>query len=733
MHEPLTLVLEVLKQDNRLKMSLFRQQDISSTLRHYSQCVFSQEETARLCEDIIGVLNRSNAAGELEADSLERIKKTGQLLWEHLLTRTVKERLRSAEGSGLVLSIDEELIKIPWELLYDGRNFLCLNFNLGRLVRTNEQPTAVEYRSCAATLKMLILANPTNDLKSAYLEGINIRNQFDRKRNNIRIDFKSTNIDKLYVKKNFFDYDIVHFAGHCEYDADNPKNSGWILSDGRFTASDILNMAESASLPALVFSNSCHSAKVGLNLVDCDYQQKNYSLASAFLFSGVRHYIGAIRKIEDTFSLSFAKKFYTLLISGKSVGESMRLGRMDLIREHGLSAFPWMSYLLYGDPNYILFRSPAAVTQKQKRFFISKYKKTLAKASLALASAAIIGACLIFWLPSLNPSTYYLFLKSKKLSLQGKNQEAISLSAEIIKKEPLFLQAYPFLADIYNAIGDRENALKSYFDYAFASEKKDDRRNLSSAYTGIGWTYHLQGEYIKAFDFYNKAINLSRENKDRLNEATALRKLAVWHIDKSDYNLALELLMKSAEINRERQAVFAHRYNLACDYFDIGLAFTNKNDFKAAREFYEKSLALFEKLKLKNELSECYFNLGEVYFFEREYPKALGLYMQGLKLDQLLGNNSNLVSDYNMIGELYAEINNFKEAEEFFGRGVALAEELKVEPELAEVAYNLGVLYKQMRKKNKARQYLRQAQEIYSRIDQERYQMVKQEFLALNN
>jgi len=581
---------------------------------------------------------------------------------------------------------------------------------------------------------MLILANPTDDLKSAYLEGRYIKNQFDRKRNEIRINFKSTHIDTLYLKKVFRDYDIVHFAGHCEYDSDNPKNSGWVLSDGRFTPQDIIALSESSSLPSLVFSNACHSAKIAVDLMDPDYQEKTYSLAAAFLFSGVRHYIGTIYKIEDLVSLVFAQEFYTQLIKGESLGECVRLGRLKLIKKYGITAIPWASYLLYGDPNFVLFRprSKLTIPKFKRKVSLHKYKKPLVKFAGLLS---IISICIYLYtrLPSVNPNTYLLFLKSHSLSLKGKNQEAISISQDILKKDPLFLATYPLLADTYQKLGDRDNALKYYFDYALYSEKRDDKKKLASAYLGIGWIYHLQGEDVRAFDFYNKAINLSRDNKDSLNEAVALRKLAVWYIDKEDYERALELLMKSSEINRERQHIQGHRYNLACDYFDIGLVFVNKDDFTTAKEFYDKSLLLFEKLQLKSEFSDYYFNLGEIYIFEKQYQKALDCYMKGLRIDQQQGNKPNIASDYNMIGELYIEMGNFDEAERFFDQSILVCKQINIRLELASAYYDLGLLYKQRGRKNKAREYFRQAQEIYCMIDTHDYEAVKKELLELDS
>ena len=336
------------------------------------------------------------------------------------------------------------------------------------------------------------------------------------------------------------------------------------------------------------------------------------------------------------------------------------------------------------------------------------------------------------YLPTVNPTTYFLYLESKKLYQKGNNQEAVLAGERLLKKNPLFLAAYPLLADTYQRLGDKENALKYYFDYILYSEKKQDKKSLASAYSGIGWFYHLEGEYSKAFDFYNRAIALSRQAEDKLNEAVALRKLAVWHIDKRDYNLALELLVKSSQINLQRQGLFEHRYNLACDYFDIGLVFANKDDLGAAKEFYQKSRAVFEKLKLKNELSDYYFNLGEICLFEKQYQQALDYYLRGLEIDLAQNNKTNLAGDYNMIGELYLEIDNLPEAENFFARAVLASKEINRLPELACAWHNLGLLYKKKGRKNKTRDYLRQAQEIYRSIDLSSYEEIKQELFDLD-
>jgi len=750
-----TLILEVFKQDDSLKMGLFNQSQIAPTLRHYSQVGVSYFELKHLSLEMVGILNRLDKDPASKLQQLKSLQKIGQLFWDHLLSRAIKGKLKDTPSCGLTLSLDEELIYIPWELIFDGKDFLGLKFSLGRLIRSKGDSASVQYRDLTDSFKMLILANPNGDLKSAYLEGLNIKNQFNHKNKKIQVDFKSTNIDRHYVKKNICDYDIVHFAGHCEFDKTEVKDSGWVLSDGVFKVADILKMGQSCSLPVLIFSNACHSAQVdsvrdrtleasdgclrqpdfngvGVNpvLIDSEYQQVNYGMASAFLFAGVRHYIGSIRKIEDNASSVFAQEFYTKLISGASVGESLQLSKLKLVKEYGLAGLHWVNYLLYGDPSFVFFKPACQKISRSKISLI--YKRVILKISLALI---FIGLCifLVFWLPKINPTKLYLYLNAASQYRQGNNQQVLILGQQVINKDQDYLAVYPIMANAYQRIGDKDKALKYYFDYVLKSEKLNNKIHLTQAYIKLGWFYQLDGQYDKANELYDKAINLSRQLKDKQNEALALRKLAVWHIEKKDYERALDFLTKSASINLEHPNNFENTKNLASDYFDIGLVFTNKNDYPAAKYFYEKSLKIFKRLKLNNELSDCYFNLGEVYFYQKEYQKALDYYFKGLKVDQLQNNKTNLASGYNMIGELYLEIDDLIKAENYFTQALTLSEEINCRTDLAYASYNLGLLYKKQGKKNMAREYWRKAQEICRLVDLDKYQEIRKELLELDN
>ncbi|MDD4908220.1 MAG: tetratricopeptide repeat protein [Candidatus Omnitrophica bacterium] len=722
------LIMEISVHNNILRMGIFPREEHSAPVKNYSELTVSFGEIRRLVDNINAVLNKAEGGRPLEESSILELKKSGQLLYDYLLTRSVKNKLSESAFTNLILSFDEKLVHIPWELLYDGNEFLCLKFNLGRLISTGNSDIQPRYRAVANPLKMLVLSNPTADLKSAYEEGLSIKNYLSKRADAISVDFKARNIDKIYIKKNLRDYDIVHYAGHCRFDEYDPVSSGWVLEDGILSTKEFAVMGEALPLPAVVFANACQSASSAL--IDFRSGRSVYGLAQAFLFAGVRHYIGALWELEDDPGFSAAEHFYKCILSGNSLGEALRLARLSLIKKYGLSNVAWANYVFYGDPGFSLFKRAAASAPSHGLAGRLMKKRIL----IPVLSAMLLTAA-IFWgrsLPSLVPGSYFMFSRAGQYFLKGGNQEALNLSNSIIKKDSSFLPAYKMLGDIYFRLGDYASALRSYMDYASRSEKTGDTRSLASAYVKIAWVYHMWGEYPKAKGFYDKALILSRREKDYLNEADALERLSVWYTDKEKYEEAFSLLTKSCEINQSRKRDPEHRFNLACDYFSIGYLYTQKGDYPAAKDFFNKSKVIFDSLGAVPELDDYYFDMGEIALYEKNYNKALELYKQGLELDKKLGSRFGLSSDYQMLGELYLEMKKFAEAESYFQQAIDLCEEINNDLILAGVYYDLAILYKETDKLARSREYFRRSLEIYQKIDTPDYQKVRREFLALD-
>ncbi len=307
------------------------------------------------CRELVETLNKINRKGGQGPESLERLKEAGRLLFDELLPHNIKNELSTTGADYLILNLDEHLVHIPWELLCNGEEFLCQRFSMGRLVgaqvRHQAQQKIVNSRHrdlAKKPLEMLILTDPGGDLSNADSEGIQIF-QNTRLMNQKKMTIYPSldaEITPDQIKYKIKKYDIVHFAGHADYDSENPGKSGWRLADGNFSADDIYKMAGGSAMPALVFSNACQSARTEEWKSGED---NSFGLANTFLLAGVRHYLGTSWEIMDEPSSRFAVKFYNHLFSGKTIGESVKEARLSLM-DDGYDSVGWASYILYGAP-----------------------------------------------------------------------------------------------------------------------------------------------------------------------------------------------------------------------------------------------------------------------------------------------------------------------------------------------------------------------------------------------
>jgi class 3 adenylate cyclase/CHAT domain-containing protein len=322
------------------------------TISHYESISVSMDTIDTRCRQLVNTLNKANRRGRVSRQVLVKLREIGQVLYDELLTFSVKETLRSSRSDTLILKIDDQLVHIPWELLYDGRQFLCLRFSMGRVVKTRQPIAGVIHRKIQRPLGMLILADPTGDLKGAYAEGMEIRDFMDQSPDLVNVSLRSGDATAENIKTKLRNFDIVHFAGHSDYDTSCPDTSGWRLQGGSLCTGDITKMAGSETMPAMIFANACQSARADQWTLDASFESKIFGLANAFLVAGVTHYIGTFWEVPDQPCSRFAIEFYKYLLADHRVGDALRNARQTLIDLYGEETIVWASYVLYGDPTF---------------------------------------------------------------------------------------------------------------------------------------------------------------------------------------------------------------------------------------------------------------------------------------------------------------------------------------------------------------------------------------------
>ncbi|MGA1868348.1 MAG: CHAT domain-containing protein [bacterium] len=361
----------VYHEEGKIRLSLYESHG-EGPISFYQESEIAIEKIDGLVLEIIRYLNKINLFKNPDQHLLTELQKSCQLLYNELLSQEIKLQLQNTSLKDLELILDEQLVHIPWELLFDGQKFLCEQFNMGRQVRTKgDKVIRSDKDEPKSQLSMLIIADPTEDLEIAWREGVRIYEEFQQKEDLVKIMLQTSDqVDLDFIKKNLWDYDLVHYAGHADYNSHQPNLSGWMFSDGKLNTIDILKMAGGRTvMPRLVFCNACQSGYTGKWLKEKDHlnlAHHSFGLVHAFLMAGVKYYLGTFCDVSDEYSAYMGIEFYHFLLEGDTIGQSLRKARESFKEKFGESSFCWINYVLYGHPGDYLIRSKGVESVQQE-------------------------------------------------------------------------------------------------------------------------------------------------------------------------------------------------------------------------------------------------------------------------------------------------------------------------------------------------------------------------------
>lgn len=583
------LHLEASLIQGRVRISLAVQRaGETQTVRQVEEFSVPMAQIDRRCSHILDSLNHANRLGQLPPDIQLRLAESGQLFRDDLFSNTIKERLANDTTEALVLTLDDQLVHIPWELLHDGKQFLGQRFAMGRLVRTRQQVISRPLRDYTPPLRMLVLADPCGDLRAAYDEGIRIRDLAEHQPQHVQVTFRSSGVQTNFLKAKLRQYDLIHFAGHADFSDHDPRENGWRLGNGRLTADDVLRMAGTGSMPGLVFANACQSARSGPRPARPEVQTHFFDIANAFLVSGVKHYLGTFWEIPDEQSQHFAHSFYKTLLSGGSVGAAVLAARRHIMACFGEQNIVWAGYLLYGDPTTAYFpsaacrpigphgqtnalhREVAAVTAGVRgtgdRFHLSgtvprPLRKWWLWGTVGLLLLAAAGG--IWWIrPGINPANNH---EQQALAAfqAGRYDQVQQICSFLRREQPQRALGYVLLANVQFFNGDLTHA-HALYEQAIQAEHGAGL-DKSEAYIGLGRIASVRGSVDEAMALYHKAALLAPDNEQPLVAQALLKGRA------GQPNQAVALLNKAKPMTADTQTIealalqFQTNANLAAD------------------------------------------------------------------------------------------------------------------------------------------------------------------------
>jgi hypothetical protein len=136
---------------------------------------------------------------------------------------------------------------------------------------------------------------------------------------------------------------VLHIASHGIYTEGRPEATGAILSSDCLLTIDTVRQLR--FVPDVVFLNCCSLGRTGMNRLAA-------GLAREFMAIGVRALVAAAWPIEDAAASAFAGTFYTELVAGRTLGDTVTRARNHAADLGGRET--WAAYQCYGDPGFVL-------------------------------------------------------------------------------------------------------------------------------------------------------------------------------------------------------------------------------------------------------------------------------------------------------------------------------------------------------------------------------------------
>lgn len=317
-------------------------------------------------------LRRSNSAADQ--------RKYGRLLYDYVLPEDFHDLIDGELPVRLI--VDRATASIPWEMAcFVARSggelrWLGLDLQLSRQFRSLLTQAPGTTPPLNDHLKVLVIADPAKEselqLPFARMEGRRVVDVLRRmNRPGLRIDVESRigpnecDMVEILAQVLVGGFDVVHYAGHGDYDPANPAKSGWIFGrDQVLTARDIFRARR---VPRLIFANACFSGVIRDAAAHApDELSKGLaSIAQAFFERGVPNFIGSGWPIGDQQAASFAETFYeNALGPNPRLLDALTAARRRIFDE-GIGA-TWGAYQHYGNPADQLFRANSQSPQSSR-------------------------------------------------------------------------------------------------------------------------------------------------------------------------------------------------------------------------------------------------------------------------------------------------------------------------------------------------------------------------------
>ncbi|HKQ05103.1 MAG TPA: FxSxx-COOH system tetratricopeptide repeat protein [Blastocatellia bacterium] len=312
--------------------------------------------------------------------------------------------------------------------------------------------------------------------------------------------------------------------------------------------------------------------------------------------------------------------------------------------------------------------------------------------------------------------------------LQAWEQHA-SAYAPKYASQLIWLQAYPSYHH------GRYHDVRAQLEKAWAAFEQSNSGDLAlkaHILNDLGFSYFQLGDYKRALELYQKALEIRQElfGNKHPDTATSFNNVGITYDNLGDYKRALEFEQKALEI---RQELSSDKHpDTATSFDNVGSIYGYLGDPKRALELKQKALEIRQELfgDKHPDTATSFNNIGSTYDSLGDYKRALEFEQKALEIQKELFSDKHpdTATSFNNIGSTYANLSDHKRALEFKQKALEIRRDLLGEHHPNTISSAVGVAYSlfKLSRRLEARDFI----EDYFRglpHDHPSYEMVKEQ------
>jgi class 3 adenylate cyclase/TolB-like protein len=265
---------------------------------------------------------------------LDDFKKEGEKIYNELFSISINEIFKNSDLKYLVIDTDNNFSFLPFELLYDGKEFLGLKYPIFRLID--------HFKKVEPEYSYFTFVDYSLDKEVAQEKEFSIINKI----------FEESNLSIYSPKKEYAELNDLrkvlsgvtkksshlHFAFHNLFSInfDDIK-----LKDTSINYKDILK--DNHKLRYII-ANSCKTVPLLTKFID---RENNFL---SFLNNAeLKLFLGNFFNIYDEVGLYFSEIFYNYMLKGYSYPEAVFKSKLKLKDKYGEDSLIWASYAIFAD------------------------------------------------------------------------------------------------------------------------------------------------------------------------------------------------------------------------------------------------------------------------------------------------------------------------------------------------------------------------------------------------